>query len=94
MTLRSLFGEITNFLSNLINGILDFDLTNILIFLAIIIYILYCIWMLKGGFKTLESKYKTSSLIKKIGLITAYIFIILVIIVIPAIILIDVYVIN
>ena len=94
MTLRSLFGEIKNFLSNLINGILDFDLTNILTFLGIILYIFYCIWIIKKGFKTLNKKYKISSTIKKIGLVTGFIFLILVVVVMPILILIDVFIVN
>ena len=94
MTLREIFNGFINFISNLFNKILDFDLTNIFLVLFLIFYIFYCIWMIRKSTKYLTQNFINSSILKKTGLIFGYIFLLIVLIVAPFLIFLDVFLIN
>ena len=94
MTLREIFNGFINFISNLFNKILDFDLTNIFLVLFLIFYIFYCIWMIRKSTKYLTQNFVNSSILKKTGLIFGYIFLLIVLIVAPFLIFLDVFLIK
>ena len=90
MTLREIFNGIINFISNLFNKILDFDLTNTLLILFLIFYIVFFVGMVRKSSKFLGTNFKNSNIIKKVGLILTYVFLIFVL-VMPFFIAVDVF---
>ena len=91
MTLREIFNGIINFISNLFNKILDFDLTGLLTFLGFLIYIFYIIWLIRKASKYMEKNFNKSSTIKKIGHVFNCAFMIFILIIMPIYITIDVF---
>ena len=91
MTLREIFNGIINFISNLFNKILDFDLTGLLTFLGFLIYIFYIIWLIRKASKYMEKNFNKSSTIKKIGHVFNCVLMIFVLIIMPIYITIDVF---
>ena len=83
MTLREIFNGILNFFGNTFNKILDFDLTNTFLIFGILFYICFCTWFIMKGIFFIQGNFKKWNIYKKVGHISAYIIVILWIVVMP-----------
>lgn len=90
MTLREIYNGIINFLSKLFNKIIDFDLTNLLIILGIILYVFYFISFIKKASNHVAKNFKKSNTIQKIGLVLGFVFLAFVLFM-PFVVLVGVY---
>ena len=90
MTLRAIYNGIINFLSKLFNKIIDFDLTNLLIILGIILYVFYFISFIKKASNHVAKNFKKSNTIQKIGLVLGFVFLAFVLFM-PFVVLVGVY---
>lgn len=83
MTLREIFTGLKKLISDFFNKLLDYDLTNVLIFLILIVYFWFIYYLFSSFYKFFKKNFHTWSVLKKVGHITGYAFMFFWLVILP-----------